>query len=245
MQKKFLILQLRPNDAAAAGEFNAFLKYGNLSENEVLRVRMEKEAVPTADLDQYAGIIVGGGPANVSDAEDKKPDYQKRFEMDLQKLIADVTRQDIPFLGACYGLGALVAFNGGIVSKEKYSEDVSCVDINLSENGKADSIFKDLPHSFIAMAGHKEAVQSLPNKAINLASSKDCPVHMVRMGQNVYATQFHPELDAPGICERIDIYKHEGYFPSEAAESLKQSFNGIHCHVPTTLLHRFVNRYRT
>ena len=39
------------------------------------------------------------------------------------------------------------------------------------------------------------------------------------MGANVYATQFHPELDAVGVSTRVDVYKHAGYFhPSEADE---------------------------
>jgi GMP synthase (glutamine-hydrolysing) len=40
------------------------------------------------------------------------------------------------------------------------------------------------------------------------------------VGDNVYATPFHPELDA-GICTRIDVYKNNGYFAPESAETLK------------------------
>ncbi len=44
--KPFLILQLRPIDMASDDEFDAFLKYGGLLNNQVHRVRMEKEGVP-------------------------------------------------------------------------------------------------------------------------------------------------------------------------------------------------------
>jgi len=39
-----------------------------------------------------------------------------------------------------------------------------------------------------------------------LAGSEGCPVQMVRFRKNIYATQFHCELDAQGIAERIRYY---------------------------------------
>lgn len=124
--KPFLILQLRPINLASNDEFTAFLKYGGLKEHEVHRVRMEKEKVPEINLSDYSGIIIGGGPSNVSDAEEKKPDYQKRFEKDLNSLLNKVFEEDFPVFGNCYGLGAIVKYQGGEVSKEKYSEKSRC-----------------------------------------------------------------------------------------------------------------------
>ena len=70
--KPFLILQLRPNDAAADGEFYAMLKYGGLEEKDVHRVRMELEGVPDVNLDDYSGVLVGGGPMDISNREEKR-----------------------------------------------------------------------------------------------------------------------------------------------------------------------------
>ena len=61
--------------------------------------------------------------------------------------------------------------------------------------------------------GHKEAVRRLPDGAVLLASSTTCPVQAFRLGEHVYATQFHPELDVEGLCLRIEIYRDYGYFP--------------------------------
>ena len=52
---------------------------------------------------------------------------------------------------------------------------------------------------FEAFVGHKEAVRDLPAHAVRLASSPACPVQAFRVGQHVYATQFHPELDIDGL----------------------------------------------
>ena len=91
--KPFLILQLRPNDAAADGEFQAFLKYGGLTENDIHRVRMEKESIPKIKLDDYSGVIIGGGPSNVSDSEKKKSSEQKRFEDELAQLVNKIIEE--------------------------------------------------------------------------------------------------------------------------------------------------------
>ena len=97
--KPFLILQLRPIDLASDNEFEAFLNYSELSKHEVERIRMEKEMIPDINLNDYSGIILGGGPSNVSDDEDKKHTYQKQFELNLNKLLDKVFENDFPFLG--------------------------------------------------------------------------------------------------------------------------------------------------
>ena len=87
-----------PNDLdeAADNEFEAFLKYGNLAESEVMRIRMEKESFADVDPTDFAGIIVGGGPSNVSDEEINKPAYQLRFEKELDSLYEGIFEKDIP-----------------------------------------------------------------------------------------------------------------------------------------------------
>jgi GMP synthase (glutamine-hydrolysing) len=67
-----------------------------------------------------------------------------------------------------------------------------------------------VPDSFTAFVGHKEAVQSLPAGCVHLVASAPCPFQMIRHGENVYATQFHPELDSNGLEVRINIYKNRG-----------------------------------
>ena len=78
-----------------------------------------------------------------------------------------------------------------------------------------------------------------------LASSAACPVQMVRFGKNIYATQFHCELDAAGIAERIYYYKHHGYFDPNSAEALIAKTKDVVVEVPQMILKRFVDRYRT
>jgi GMP synthase (glutamine-hydrolysing) len=115
--------------------------------------------------------------------------------------------------------------------------------VTLTPEGRADPLLADLPRQFEAFVGHKEAVHGLPAHAVRLASSPDCPVQAFRVGRNVYATQFHPELDIHGLCTRIDVYKHAGYFAPDQAESVKAMARAGHVSEPPKILTRFVQRY--
>lgn len=242
--KPFLILQLRPVDAASDDEFEAFLKYGGLNEDQVHRIRMEKEGVPDVDLSHYSAIIEGGGPSNVSDPIEKKSKAQIRFERELVPLYNKIFEDDFPFFGACYGIGSLAKYTGAEVSRKKYSEPPGAVEITLSEEAKKDKLLKNLPTNFRAFVGHKEACQTLPEKATLLASSPTCPVQMIRFKENIYATQFHPELDFSGLKLRMGIYMYEGYFNPEQAKELLERNKHENVTVPEQILQNFVNTYR-
>lgn len=241
--KPFLILQSRPEEEASKGEFEAFLKFGGLKVFDVQRVRMERIGVPDIRLDEYSGIILGGGPYNMTDPDGLKEPAQQKVEKDLFKLLDEVVERDFPFLGACLGVGFLTTHGGGKVSKDQ-SEDVGGVSIKVNQDGKKDPLLKGLPGEFRAFVGHKEGCNKLPPGAILLASSDTCPVQMFRIKENIYATQFHPELDVPGIIERINIYKHAGYFPPEDAEQLIETVSKEEITVPMEILKRFVERYK-
>ena len=91
------------------------------------------------------------------------------------------------------------------------------MEITLTDEGRQDQLLGGLSDPFTAFLGHKEAVSRLPDGAVLLASSATCPVQAFRIGTNVYATQFHPELDLDGIITRVEAYRHFGYFePHEA-----------------------------
>jgi GMP synthase (glutamine-hydrolysing) len=240
--KKFLILQSRPEDEASDNELSAFMKFGKLNPEEIHRVRLERDHIPVINLDDYAGVLVGGGPNNVSDKH--KSVSQQRSESELHALLDQIIARDFPYFGACYGLGLLAEHLGGAVSKEKYSEPVGAVTVKLEKEAKDDQLTADLPLEFRAFVGHKEACQTLPPNTVLLANSSTCPVQMIRLKQNIYATQFHPELDVDGITVRIRVYRHAGYFAPEDAEELQKAVQTENITVPMVILRRFIERYR-
>jgi len=66
---------------------------------------------------------------------------------------------------------------------------------------------------------------------------------MIRHGENVYATQFHPEADAAGFELRIRIYRDRGYFPPEDAERLIAMCRAEQVDSPARVLRNFVKRF--
>jgi GMP synthase (glutamine-hydrolysing) len=238
----FLLLSIRAEDAAADDEYLAMMRFAGLDASGLHRIRLTHRTLGSIDLTEWSGIILGGGPYNVSDAPDSKSTTQQRVESELLPLIRRVAERDFPFLGCCYGVGTLGAVVGATVDRS-YTEPVGAVTITLTAAGRDDPLFADLPDVFDAYGGHKEAATSLPSHAVRLASSPDCPVQAFRVGNNTYATQFHPELDADGICTRIDVYKNYGYFAPETAESLKATARQRNIEHPPTILRRFVERY--
>jgi GMP synthase (glutamine-hydrolysing) len=237
-----LLLSIRADDAAADNEYESCRALAGLGEGELRRVRLDQRALGDVDLRDWSGIWVGGGPFNYTDPDEKKSPVQRRVEADLDRLLDAVVAADFPFLGACYGVGALGRHQGAVIDR-RYTEPVGPVRITLTEAGRTDPLLQELPDEFDAFTGHKEAISELPGHAALLASSAACPVQAFRFGSNVYATQFHPELDAVGMCTRVDVYKHAGYFdPSEADEIKAVAWRSEISHPPAILL-AFVRRY--
>ncbi|MFJ9369022.1 glutamine amidotransferase [Nocardia sp. NPDC101769] len=243
MPKSCLLLQLRPEQAASDQEYGAILDAGGLTATDVMRVEMNR-GMPDLELENHWAVIVGGGPSNLSYPETKKYDYQRVFEPELKKLLIEIVRRDVPYLGACYGLSMLADVLGGLVGSERYGETPGATTIELTENAAKDPLLHGLPETFRAFVGHKESCQDVPPGAVLLARSAVCPVQAVRVGENVYATQFHPELDGQGLALRIEIYRHEGYFDPSEADSLTELGHREHITVPQEILRRFVARYR-
>jgi GMP synthase (glutamine-hydrolysing) len=240
--KPFLLLAIRAEDPAADNEYDSFLSLSGLGERELRRVRLERHALGDVDLDEWSGILLGGGPFNYTDPEDLKTPVQRRVEADLRGLLDRVVSADFPFLGACFGIGALGRHEGAVLDR-RFSEPVGLVDITLTPQGQRDPLLGQLPTAFEAFTGHKEAISRLPGHAVLLASSAACPVQAFRVGANVYATQFHPELDVTGLCTRVDVYKHAGYFDPDQADEIKAQATRSHITWPPAFLRGFVSRY--
>jgi GMP synthase (glutamine-hydrolysing) len=285
--KPFLLLAIRAEDAAADNEYDSFLSVSGLGEGELRRVRLEQHALGRVDLSDWSGIMLGGGPFNYSDPEELKTPVQRRVEADLAGLLDQVVSADFPFLGACYGIGALGRYLGAVVDR-RFAEPVGAVEITLTPAGGRDPLLGELPAAFQAFTGHKEAVSHLPgpaaaggqassaaaggqassaaaggqassaaaggqassaaaggqaSRAVLLASSAGCPVQAFRLGGNVYATQFHPELDVAGLCTRIEVYKHAGYFEPDQADEIKARAARSNVSWPPAILRGFVRRY--
>ena len=240
--KPFVLLATRAEDLPADEEYALFLRFSGLRPEELVRVRLEAARMPHLDLDALSGVFVGGGPFNASDPIERKSAVQRRVEAEFQALLDEIVERDFPFLGACYGVGTLGVHQGAAIDGT-YAEPISVVPVTLTDAGASDPLLADLPATFEAFVGHKEAVRVLPPSATLLAYSPACPVQMFRVGSNVYATQFHPELDVEGITTRIHAYADHGYFAPDELEATLAAVHRAPVSHPARMLRSFVERY--
>jgi GMP synthase (glutamine-hydrolysing) len=242
MTKPFLFIGIRAEDDAADGEYEAILRCAGLDEADLRRVRIESVELGPVEFADWSGIIVGGGPWNVSDPAEAKSPAERKGEARLRELALAVVAADFPFLGACYGVGTLGSLPGGVVDRT-YGEPIGAMRIELTDAGRSDPLLGGLPGAFDAFLGHKEAVRQLPDGAVLLASSATCPVQAFRMGARVYATQFHPELDCEGLVDRIRIYADHGYFVAHEEAALVAAARAASVTEPPRILSRFVELF--
>ncbi|MGB5915456.1 MAG: glutamine amidotransferase [Phormidesmis sp.] len=152
-------------------------------------------------LDDYAAVLVFGGPMSVNDDES----YLHK-EMDW---IRQVLEAGLPYLGICLGaqllakvLGAEVKKHNGALEEIGYypiyaTEPASAC---LSDAGKA--LFPDVLNAY---QWHQEGFD-LPAGAVLLAWGKDFPNQAFRWGDRAYGLQFHPEMTA----DMVDFWTEQG-----------------------------------
>ncbi len=113
------------------------LRFSGLDESALHRIRLDRESLGSVDLDDWSGIILGGGPYNFSDASADKSADQRRAETELLALLDEVVAHDFPFLGCCYGIGVLGTHIGATVDRA-FAEPIGSVPVSLTPAGRAD-----------------------------------------------------------------------------------------------------------
>ncbi|MFT3833396.1 MAG: glutamine amidotransferase [Micropruina sp.] len=241
--KPFVLLATRDHDKAAGDEYESVRRHTGLAPSELIHIRVESGPLPELRLEDYSGVFLGGSPFNISDAV--KSDLQLRVESDIRGVVDQIVDADFPFLGMCYGIGTVTAHLGGTVDRT-YGEGLGAIEVTLTPEAAGDPLLVGVPASFFAFVGHKEACHGTPPEVTLLGTGEACPVQMYRYGENVYVTQFHPELDVASLEQRMSIYRNAGYFHPDDFEILVEMAraSGVGEH-PHRLLRNFVTRYAT
>ncbi|RRD42880.1 glutamine amidotransferase [Buchananella hordeovulneris] len=240
LTKPFVLLATRTDDVAADAEYASFLAAGGLAPHELRRVRLEATPMPDFDLAEISGFIVGGSPFCFSDAE--KSATQQRVEAEFATLLTRLYAADFPFLGACYGIGTLGAFIGAQIGT-RVGEAVSAPEMTITAAGLADPLLAGLPNPFRAYVAHKEGCEVLPATATLLVTTPGCQVQMMRVRQNLYATQFHAELDGENLAQRLARYRGHGYFTDDELDTLQAQVRAQDAKDSMRIVRNFVDRY--
>ena len=116
--------------------------------------------------------------------------------------IAEVMALGTPTLGVCYGHQLIGDALGGDVGVNPSGREMGVC--SIEQNGD-DPLFDGLPRVFPVIQTHVDAVNSLPDSAIRIASSPLASIQAMAIGDHVRTIQWHPEFDAEVIRHYITV----------------------------------------
>ncbi|KFN43841.1 glutamine amidotransferase [Arenimonas oryziterrae] len=188
--KPFLILETgRPLDPLRRhGSFGHWIRVAaGLHGREVRHCDVAHgESLP--DAKDYAGVMITGSGAMVSDRED----WSER-SADWLRAAAEAGK---PLFGICYGHQLLAHALGGKVDYNPRGREMGTVPVRLEPAAATDPLFAGLPASFAAQATHRQTVLAPPAEAAVLARSDLDDCQAFRWKESVWGVQFHPEFSA-------------------------------------------------
>lgn len=235
---KFLLLQVRnADDPMRHQEIDCFARALRCDESQI-EVFDLLSGVPTVQhLSRFDVVLLGGsGDYSVAEGGDwLTPILEAMRELfDLSK----------PTFASCWGFQAFAKAMGGDVITDMDRAELGTLDVFLTEEGKSDPVFSALGGRFLAPMGHQDRVVRLPPRAVRLAySDKVDNQAFCFPGKPIYCTQFHPELDAAALLQRVQAYpKYVETITGETFEEFK-----LRCRETTAtnqLLSRFMKHVR-
>ncbi|WP_292835040.1 GMP synthase [Microbacterium sp.] len=230
----------RPQEGAAEAEFASFRSA--MRAPDLDRWDLVRDPLPEDAWDRWRGFVVGGSPFNVSDPESTKNVVQQRLEADLARIAKRAAAADTAALFTCFGIGVVTRALGGEVSRA-YPEDTGPARVALTDDGRRDRLFAGLAESFSALTAHKEGTGVLPTGAVLLATNESCPVQAYRVGDRLYATQFHPEPTAEAFIERMAVYRDDGYFDTGDYDRIAMTVRASSITEPPRILRAFAEQF--
>jgi len=239
---RLLYVCVRPQEGAAAAEYESFRTSARLRDDELDRIDLVRDRLPADAFERWRGFLVGGSPFNVTDPESAKTEAQRALEVDLERIAGRAAAGDTAALFTCYGIGVVTRMLGGAVSRA-HPEDTGPVTVDLAPDGERDPLFGGLARTFFALTAHKEGAGETPPGAVLLATNAGCPVQAYSVGDRLYATQFHPEPTAQAFTERMAVYRDDGYFDSGDYEVIAARVRAASITEPARILRGFARAF--
>jgi GMP synthase-like glutamine amidotransferase len=217
--KKIAAIQCRRNPASIEREqYNISHTIGDLAEVTFLSALDEGLPwnSPTEMTCDFDGLILGGSSDfdfhGSHESHDDPRVMAHSILYRLENVIKYALRRDIPVIGICFGHQLIGHTFGAECVHDKAQSKYGSFDVHVTEEGKKDAIFSQLPPQFKAQYAHKDSLTRLPDGATLLAESPVCNFGALRYGKSMYTFQFHPE-----VIKFQDPYPHE---PSPEASKI-------------------------
>ena len=192
---------------------------------------VEKPSLPWDRLRRADAIVIGGsGDHSVTDDDPFMPW--------LENMVGHAVDEGKPLFGICWGHHMLARALGGRVITDPESEEIGTYPVELTEPGRSDPLFADLPDSFPANLVHHDCVVEPPPGCLELARSARCRFQAIRLaGRPVYGTQFHGEMTRSQLRRRLLMYQEEYLETEEQAEEVVDGLQ------PTGEAHSLLKRF--
>jgi GMP synthase (glutamine-hydrolysing) len=215
--------------ASERGDFEDWIGAGmGLDRNRATVIAVfEGEELP--DPERFAGVVVTGSSAMVSDRE--------AWSESTAAWLRGAVRCTTPVLGICYGHQLLAHALGGRVGPNPRGRQIGTVRVRLAEKAENDALLAGFGGSLRAHTTHSEAVLELPDAAVCLGSSAGDPNTAFSFGSAAWGVQFHPEFDA--YVMRRYIEERRGLLTAENIDADVQLAAVEECPDGATLLRRF------
>jgi len=180
------------------------------------------EEIP--DLTDYDALWVMGGPMDVWET-DSHPWLIQEKEA-IRHWVADLKK---PFLGICLGHQLLADALGGACAPLSPPE-IGVLEVGLTEAGRTDPIFQEMPTRQKCLQWHGVEVQVPPDGAAVLASSPACSIQAMRVGDCAWSMQYHVEVEDDTVdnWSVIPAYRDalEGSLGASAIDGLRRDAAG-------------------
>lgn len=207
--KPFLLVSTRGEEEALDTEYQAYLQASGLTGDQLELAEFDLLGLPPLEPSRYAGVFVAGSPYGTPTADGYVSATQQNVQAELTDTFYKFLGAGTPVLATGTAMTILARVLGATISSDN-AEFAELADIELTQEGVDDPVFDGAPHVFTAYANHGEAVDELPDGAVRLARSLYSPIQVFRYGDNVYATQFNPELDADRIARQANAFADAG-----------------------------------
>jgi len=137
---------------------------------------------------------------------------------DLEGFVRDVAKEQVPFVGVCFGHQLIAKALGGTVVKSERGWGVGAKEVEV----KGDL---GLGPSYTVLTSHQDQIEELPPAAEILGWNEHCPVSMLGVGEKMIGIQGHPEFD-PAYSQALMESRRGGLIPEATVDDGLASLEG-------------------